>query len=72
MSPLFSAFQYAVKWFWLPLRIALGVVTPRRQILGSYFSGVIARAGKDVTEFSAGDQVFGAAEPDGQVGHRHE
>jgi NADPH:quinone reductase-like Zn-dependent oxidoreductase len=55
------SFRYAVKWFWLPLRIALGVRKPRRQILGGYFSGEIESTGKDVTQFSVGDQVFGAA-----------
>jgi len=55
------SFKFAVKWFWLPLRIALGVRKPRRKILGGYFSGEVEALGKDVTEFSAGDQVFGAA-----------
>ena len=55
------SFKYSVKWFWLPLRIALGVTKPRRQILGGYFSGEIESFGKEVTHFSAGDQVFGAA-----------
>jgi NADPH:quinone reductase-like Zn-dependent oxidoreductase len=55
------SFKFAVKWFWLPLRIALGVRKPRRQILGGYFSGDVEGVGKDVTEFSVGDQVFGAA-----------
>lgn len=55
------SFKFAVKWFWLPLRIALGVRKPKRQILGGYFSGEVERLGKDVTEFSSGDQVFGAA-----------
>jgi NADPH:quinone reductase-like Zn-dependent oxidoreductase len=54
------SFKYSVKWFWLPLRVALGVSKPRRQILGGYFSGEIAAAGKDVSHFSVGDQVFGA------------
>ena len=54
-------FKFAVKWFWLPLRIALGVRKPRREILGGYFSGEVASIGKDVTEFSAGDRVFGSA-----------
>jgi NADPH:quinone reductase-like Zn-dependent oxidoreductase len=56
------SFRYSVKWFWLPLRIALGVRKPRRQILGGYFAGEIESLGKDVTRFSAGDQVFGAAQ----------
>ena len=55
------AFEYAVKWFWLPLRIALGVRRPRRRILGGYFSGEIAALGNNVTGFAAGDAVFGAA-----------
>jgi NADPH:quinone reductase-like Zn-dependent oxidoreductase len=56
------SFKYMVKWFWLPLRIALGVRKPRRQILGGYFSGEIESTGKDVSHFSVGDQVFGAAQ----------
>jgi NADPH:quinone reductase-like Zn-dependent oxidoreductase len=55
------SFKFALKWFWLPLRIAFGVRKPRRQILGGYFSGEVEMLGKDVTEFSTGDQVFGAA-----------
>ena len=55
------SFKFAVKWFWLPLRIAFGVRAPRRKILGGYFSGEVEALGKDVTEFSTGDQVFGAA-----------
>ena len=55
------SFNYSVKWFWLPLRIALGVRKPRRQILGGYFSGEIESVGQDVTQFAIGDPVFGAA-----------
>ncbi len=55
------SFKFSVKWFWLPLRIASGITSPRRQTLGGYFSGEIESVGKDVTEFSTGDQVFGAA-----------
>lgn len=53
-------FKFAVKWFWLPLRIACGVRRPRRRILGGYFSGEIASVGRNVTEFSGGEQVYGA------------
>jgi NADPH:quinone reductase-like Zn-dependent oxidoreductase len=55
------SFRFAVKWFWLPMRIALGVTKPRRQILGGYFSGEVAALGKDVTQFTVGDEVFGSA-----------
>jgi NADPH:quinone reductase-like Zn-dependent oxidoreductase len=54
-------FWFSVKWFWLPLRIALGIRKPRRKILGSYFSGVVESRGKNVTRFSVGDPVFGTA-----------
>ena len=55
------SFKFAVKWFWLPLRIAFGIRKPRRQILGGYFSGEIELVGEEVTRFSKGDQVFGCA-----------
>jgi len=55
------SFKFAVKWFWLPLRIVFGIRKPKRQILGGYFSGIVESIGKDVTQFSTGDQIFGAA-----------
>jgi NADPH:quinone reductase-like Zn-dependent oxidoreductase len=53
------SFKFAVKWFWLPLRIALGIFKPKKMVLGGYFSGVVEAVGKDVSKFQAGDQVFG-------------
>jgi len=53
--------QFAVKWFWLPMRVAMGVIKPRKQILGGYFAGEVESVGKDVTKFKTGDQVFGSA-----------
>lgn len=55
------SFRYAVKWFWLPLRMALGIRRPKRRILGGYFSGEIAAVGQAVTEFAVGDAVYGCA-----------
>lgn len=55
------SFRFAVNWFWLPLRLALGVRRPRRQILGGYFSGEVDTVGRNATEFSKGDQVFGGS-----------
>ena len=55
------SFKFAVKWFWLPLRIVFGIAKPKRQILGSYFSGEIESLGKEVSQLSTGDPVFGAA-----------
>lgn len=46
------SFRFAVKWFWLPLRIAMGLRRPRRRILGAYFAGEIESFGRSVTGFS--------------------
>jgi NADPH:quinone reductase-like Zn-dependent oxidoreductase len=54
-------FQFAVKWFWLPLRIKLGIRKPANPILGGYFAGEITAIGKDVRKFNEGDPVFGCA-----------
>ena len=53
-------FKFSVKWFWLPLRLAIGVFKPKRQILGGYFSGEVAALGSNVSNFTVGEQVFGA------------
>ena len=53
------SFNFAVKWFWLPLRVAMGVTRPKKQVLGGYYSGVIEAVGRDVSKFKQGDQVFG-------------
>ena len=53
------SFNFAVKWFWLPLRVAMGVTKPKRQVLGGYFAGEVETVGKDVLKFRKGDQVFG-------------
>lgn len=52
-------FHFAVKWFWLPLRIAMGIFKPNKQILGGYFAGEVESIGKNISRFKKGDQVFG-------------
>ena len=54
------SFIFQVKWFWLPLRVALGLTKPKKQILGGYFAGEVESVGKDVSQFKKGDQIFGA------------
>ena len=53
------SFNFAVKWFWLPLRVVTGVTKPKKQVLGGYFSGEVETVGKDVSKLQKGDQVFG-------------
>jgi len=54
------SFNFQVKWFWLPLRIVMGLTKPKKQILGVYFAGEVDSVGKDVSRFKPGDQIFGA------------
>ena len=53
------SFNFPVKWFWLPLRIAIGIFKPKRSILGGYFAGVVVTIGQEVTKFKAGDEIYG-------------
>lgn len=53
-------FNFPVKWFWLPLRLAWGAFKPRKPILGGYFAGEVESVGKEVTKFKAGDEIFGS------------
>ncbi len=46
--------------FALPLRLYLGFIRPTRiTILGTEFAGEVVSAGKDVTRYQPGDQVYG-------------
>jgi len=40
-------------------RFFSGLFRPKQQVLGCEFSGVVEKAGSDVTEFKSGDRVFG-------------
>ena len=55
------SFRFAVKWFWLPLRIRLGLSRPANPVLGGYFAGKVEAVGKNVTRFSVGDPVYGCS-----------
>jgi len=56
------SFHFPVLWFWLPLRIALGIRKPKRQILGGYFAGEIIEVGSAVQHLSPGERIFGSSQ----------
>lgn len=45
-------------WFWLPLRLVMGIRKPRWPVLGQELAGEVAAVGKQVTGFAPGDPVF--------------
>ena len=55
------SFRYSVSWFWLPMRIAMGIRKPRRPVLGFYFAGEIEAVGADVRGFAPGQAVYGSS-----------
>jgi len=56
------SFNFAVKWFWLPLRLMWGIFKPKKNVLGGYFSGEIEDVGKNVAKLVVGDQIFGCTQ----------
>ena len=49
--------------FWIPGRLMLGVLRPRKKILGTEISGVVESVGDRVTQFKKGDEVMALAHP---------
>ncbi|MEW8029418.1 MAG: NAD(P)-dependent alcohol dehydrogenase [Candidatus Thiodiazotropha sp.] len=54
------SFNFQVKWFLFPLRLALGVTRPRKRVLGGYFAGEVESVGIEVEKFKQGDRLFGS------------
>jgi len=47
--------------FWVPFRILIGILKPRRPIQGMYFAGKVESVGTGVTSFTSGDHVYGTS-----------
>ena len=43
----------------IPMRIAIGILKPRKSVVGLVLSGEVEAAGKNIHRFKAGDQVYG-------------
>jgi NADPH:quinone reductase-like Zn-dependent oxidoreductase len=60
-----SAADYRLRGFkvsmglWLPTRIVLGLIRPKRTTLGAELAGEIEATGKGVKQFKKGDRIFG-------------
>lgn len=43
----------------IPFRIMIGILKPRKRIIGQVFAGEIEQVGKNIKKFKAGDKVYG-------------
>lgn len=43
----------------IPFRIMMGIVRPKKEVIGEVFSGVVAEVGSKITRFCVGDEVYG-------------
>jgi len=43
----------------IPFRIMMGIVKPKKEVIGEVFAGIITEVGSKTTRFHVGDQVYG-------------
>jgi len=48
-------------WFWLPARLYLGALGPKRKILGYELAGEVEQVGSQVTRLKKGDRIYGGS-----------
>jgi len=56
------SFRFPVSWFWLPLRVFMGIRKPKNPIIGGYFSGEVIELGAKASRLKVGDQVYGSTQ----------
>ena len=54
---IIRGFKLPVK-MWIPARLALGLIKPRKSVLGLVLSGEVENSGENVKQFKKGDKVF--------------
>jgi NADPH:quinone reductase-like Zn-dependent oxidoreductase len=52
------AFNPPFWYFWLPMRLSLGIFKPRKPIQGIWLSGEIVEKGTETKKFSIGQQIY--------------
>jgi NADPH:quinone reductase-like Zn-dependent oxidoreductase len=58
-SDMFIRSSQVPLWMMIPMRLKIGILKPRKEILGSVFSGVIESVGDEIKRFKVGDEVYG-------------
>lgn len=43
----------------VPFRIMMGIIKPKKEVIGEVFAGVVAEVGSKITRFKVGDEVYG-------------
>ena len=58
-SDIFIRSSKVSKQVLIPFRIMIGILRPRKKIIGQVFAGKIEKAGENVKKFKVGDKVYG-------------